>query len=395
MKRVLIILASLIQSCALSGWILPTHALSQTGSKGSSQPTELAISQDEFEQLASELQSTTYATRQLAIWRLRNLGDESVPVISALLQNASPDLSRLLIRTLGEFAANPNTAAGAKAVNVIRSIRDNEVGFRAESARDVLEAVGKFQSQQVESDLLMMGAIIPVGSPQILTVKNIHAEKYLIIDDRFQGAASDLRNVRWLEGIELVILRGRNINAEHFRVFSKMPSLRNLQIMDADLENKDLEPLREYTNLEKLEFIYSSVDNSAIQHLAGLPVWEAMRLFGTEMDREGYEQLVALQPDIDIIFGYGGYLGISSSTGLGTQVREVIPGGAAEQFGVLQGDIIRRVNGVEVREFADLQQELAKHRAGERIEIELTRITNAGPTEVTLDVELGKQYSLN
>ncbi len=64
-------------------------------------------------------------------------------------------------------------------------------------------------------------------------------------------------------------------------------------------------------------------------------------------------------------------LGIDLKEGI--YVAEAIRGGAADLAGIETGDIITKIGNREIREFANLKEELNKARPGDRVDIELYR----------------------
>lgn len=94
-----------------------------------------------------------------------------------------------------------------------------------------------------------------------------------------------------------------------------------------------------------------------------------------------------------------GYLGIygvtvtedvSSSYGYpqGVYVRETIENSGAKAAGIMQGDIICEVDGEDITDMTELTELLEHYKAGETIAVTVYRLSDAGYTEVTLDVTL-------
>lgn len=68
----------------------------------------------------------------------------------------------------------------------------------------------------------------------------------------------------------------------------------------------------------------------------------------------------------------------------GVYVAEVSDGSGAKAAGIEPGDVIIRVEGKKVHNMAELQENLAKHRPGDKVEVTILR----GKKEKTLDVTL-------
>lgn len=70
---------------------------------------------------------------------------------------------------------------------------------------------------------------------------------------------------------------------------------------------------------------------------------------------------------------------------VGILVREVHPGGPADNAGILPGDVITKYDGKVVQTLEGLKSAIAENKVGEVVEVELIR----GDTEFTLKLKLG------
>ncbi len=73
----------------------------------------------------------------------------------------------------------------------------------------------------------------------------------------------------------------------------------------------------------------------------------------------------------------------------GVYVANVIPGGAADDAGILKGDVIINVNGKAITTGADLTEALGQHRPGEKLAVVVNRSGKNKPFEVLLKNKLG------
>jgi Do/DeqQ family serine protease len=68
----------------------------------------------------------------------------------------------------------------------------------------------------------------------------------------------------------------------------------------------------------------------------------------------------------------------------GVFIGKVVPGGAAEAAGIKDEDVIISVDGVPVNSTAELQEQIGKHRPGDKVELVIKRDNKKKPYSVTL-----------
>ena len=98
-----------------------------------------------------------------------------------------------------------------------------------------------------------------------------------------------------------------------------------------------------------------------------------------------------------------GYLGVRMETvttelaeaygwPVGVYVYEVLPGSAAEEAGILSGDIITAINGRSVQTNTDLRNEITSYKAGTTVTIVLQRLDRGRFKEMEVEVKLGTNH---
>ena len=68
----------------------------------------------------------------------------------------------------------------------------------------------------------------------------------------------------------------------------------------------------------------------------------------------------------------------------GIFITDLVKGGAAEQGGIKVGDIIRKINGVNINSGSELQEQLSNYKPGDKIQVTYERNGTANTTQVTL-----------
>ncbi len=337
-------------------------------------------------QWIEQLSAPSFGARQMARIQLLRQQRDGLPDLEAALQRADADLSWRLISVLSDLAADPNAGPGPEALAVLQRTAKSPRSHLAELARRSLESLGYQQRLVVERELVQMGAFAGYANIQVITVANQELF-HLRVDEDFTGNSEDLRRLQWLHGIEMLILEGEQVDRQWLLQASKMPNLRILQLRRTRLNQEDLKQLHEFPRLETLELIYSPIGDESIDTLVELPVWGNLRLFGTRISSDGFSQLAEKLTDIELVFGRGGYLGVSIRDLNGVVISETIAGGAAQQGGLIPDDRLLAINQQPLLRFEDLRKELSKFAPGDSIEVLYER-TDLGSGRVVQDTAL-------
>ena len=101
-----------------------------------------------------------------------------------------------------------------------------------------------------------------------------------------------------------------------------------------------------------------------------------------------------------------GYLGIRGATigdemhevynmPYGIYVSEVVEGSAAEEAGLLSGDVIVKFDGTKISTYEELQQQLQYYSAGETVELQVQRPVNGNYENQKITITLGKRSEIS
>lgn len=78
----------------------------------------------------------------------------------------------------------------------------------------------------------------------------------------------------------------------------------------------------------------------------------------------------------------------------GVYISEVVKDSAAEKAGLRQGDIITALDGTKLTSMSELRSLLAGYKEGDKVEVKISRISNNGYEETTVEVTLGGQSTV-
>lgn len=344
--------------------------------------------------LVTKLAADNFTTREIAKAKLLELGSEIIGVLDENLPTADVDTSTQIFEIYSQFAIDPQSEATLQVVKSLKKLIATETSRNSILATQLLESIRELHSRRASRELALLGAGILTGIYPLNGRTGIEPQYFIEVNEGFRGTAQDLVWLQWLKEVELVVLRGPNIDGDYLKYLSEMPKLKKLLIRDTSIVSADLKWLTAIESLDHLEILYSPIDDSAINTLEGLSVWKSMRLFGTDISYEQGEALIKRLDGIEVQFGCGGFLGIQSDVQAArtSTVSETTPNGAAERAGIIPGDIITKIENEPINTFEEIRASLRKRRPSEKVVVELERTTFDGQMKVLeITVILGRQ----
>lgn len=405
-KPFICILVSVLSLCvfniAETSWAqVPSPANSPVAPSPTSPPAAHSAVTDEpvidrqlTAELVDKLSSDSFTTREITKAKLLELGPGVISVLDEKLPSADADASTQIFEIYSQFALEPQSEATRQVVKSLKKLIALETSRNSILAEKLLESIRELHSERATKELSALGAGVILGIYPLNGRTGLEQLYFIEVNEGFRGTAKDLAWLQWLTKVELVVLRGPNINGECLKYLSEMPRLRKLLIRDTSIVSADLLWLKDIESLDHIEILYTPIDDKCIDTLRGLSVWRSMRIFGTDISFEAGERLVKGLDGIEVQFGCGGFLGIQSDTlALRTStVSETTPNGAAEQAGIISGDIITKIDDEAIVTFEDIRSTLRKKRPGEKVVVELERSNLKGEMNVLqVNVVLGRQ----
>lgn len=354
--------------------------------------------QSSIERLIEDLNDSNFRRRQLARWKLEQTPLESIQAIEACLGGATYNSGAQLVDVLSSLATHADISVSIRARQVLLQYA-NRVSAIGRLADNSLRAIADLQEEQALQILSHHGARF--GSSYDLQLvfngkpppdpRDPRTEKdfAIVIDDSFTGDDEVVAWIQFLKSVDTVYFEGEHIHHQHFLAIADLPNIKKLKCKNVAVSQADLLLFKHFISLKILEIAYADIDDSYLTILGELPMSETLRLFGTQITAAGAQQLARQLDGIEIYCGKGGYLGISTHPS-NTEVLRVGTNSGAERAGIRGGDRLTHVDGVEISDMSDLRAQLAKHAAGDKVPIKLTRQTSLeGPRdELTVTVTL-------
>lgn len=318
-----------------------------------------------------DLRSESYSTRETASRKISRHLSESLPALIHAAESDLGDDSDSILQFLGFVGQDAISDDGKLAFECLKRIASERTTHRALVAQKVLESISIQMRDQAMERLRRTGITCENRYLSVLTrMKEIN--NALVIDQRFNGTASDLELLPWLFDVSFVKLEGPNIRRDVLALVAKMPKLNSLQIIETELTSADLECLKDAPDLELLEILYTPIDDAGIAMLEQIPIFGDLQLFGTQLSARGAKEVVDRIDTANVFVGRGGFLGITCEPS-SLLIREVIPDGPAYNAGIRTLDKLLKIDDVAISNFDELRRELAKSAAGEKVMVEFER----------------------
>lgn len=349
-----------------------------------------------FESVGSaieQLSAAEYSQRQAAYAYLKQRPEEAVPELRQRLIDHDLPVESIssALRLLSEWAADPLGGPTQDVLQTIEAVAESRQLESAAPATRLLRSLATdFASTAIEH-LEGLGANIGVEQVQVMTSASPH---YTIrIDEGFRGQDKDLLQMRWLSDVDVVKLQGREIGEHAIQAVARMPRVRILQLRNVRLDKQQLQLLCDNSDLETLELLYCQIDAAALPLLRLLPVSGNLRLFGTDLPPAEIAALEEELKGVHIVSGKGGFLGVQISPPSSTRIEAVTAGGAAEQAGLLPGDVLTHIGDAQLEDFESLRVQLANFAPGESVTLKWLRPTQVTPNKWE-SVEMSGQTTL-
>lgn len=137
---------------------------------------------------------------------------------------------------------------------------------------------------------------------------------------------------------------------------------------------------------------YSSYDVEGMGY--AIPISRAMPIITEIMNREvleEHEQGYLAITGNDVTEDVASYYNMP----IGVFINEVVEGGPADKAGLKPGDIITKINDIEITAISQLRDYVTSFRVGTKVDVTYMRNTDGKYEEATVTVTLGKKPDLN
>lgn len=350
---------------------------------------------EKLQQQIQNLKNPSYRTRQMAIWYLEQYPIQALPLLRAAGKTTDLNIGAEIVGMLSSQALLTDTKISVEAHEALKEIAGGTQSVTAVSqlAIDALDGIADRQELLAYQALTELNVEIDNLRLNINGAMQNEAgggATILHVKDDFLGNDEQLRMFRFLRSVDTAYLEGPAVSERMLREVLAMPGIKRLVLKGPAINKAMLQAIFDVRELEHLELVYAPVDDEIVDTLVDLPLVGSLRLFGTQISREGATRLKKELDGLDIYIARGGFLGVSTIQS-DLRVTKVLKGSGAEKAGILEDDIITHVNKKPIKVFDQLRAELANFSPGEKVEVVVERRELSELKTLTVDVTLGVQ----
>ncbi len=192
-------------------------------------------------------------------------------------------------------------------------------------------------------------------------------------------AAVALEALPELESVTLLELDLDQVDSSWLEAARKMPGLGQLRLRAGQLMPANLAGIENVHSLRHLMLENLELTAHDFALLETLPFLVSLNLKCCRFDVAEYRAFSSRASQLDATTTGNSFLGVRGPSligdleGGGCQISETVPGSAAESAGVLPGDLILAIDGVEIRVFTDLTLVISQRQPGDSITLQISR----------------------
>jgi hypothetical protein len=334
-----------------------------------------APSAEQLAELVKQLDADEFLTRDTAMLALQQAGPAALPALKPVLAGGSLEATSralYLLRQLG-LAADFDTQEQAWEMLSELAAR-KETPSLANRAAQTLEELAQRRAAQALAELKSLGA--KVAHSQAFGGLPIDDSALSIeLGDGFRGEDSDLRRLKWLRDVPILILNGDKATDAWVKQAAAMPNLEELHLYKAKISETGLAPLAEHPKIDQIGIYYTPVGDKVLAPLVKLPLLNVVKLYGTKVTAQGEENFKTASGLNKIDRRSGAFLGVGGLASLdGTcLISTVHSGSPADKAGLMPEDTVVRFGQDKVTTFDSLQDLIAQREIGEEVEVEVQR----------------------
>jgi hypothetical protein len=338
----------------------------QSGSDGRLSAEEPPANSVEY--WVSQLGHEHYLRRETASKKLVAAGPDAIPLLADAVRGGDLEVVERATKAIVEISIGRAPRDDGGAYERLNTLASQSVGRSASIARGAVQEIRTNRHSQARQALAAAG--IAVGMKEFV-IGAISQPKMLVqVDDAWNGDREALQWLAWLSGVDTARVSGRAVTPEVMEFIAQVPGLRSLAIVEGQIADEVLEPLTRMDRIENLDLRYVQLTDRQGDLIAAIPLRVSLNLMGTGISPEKVQSMRQALPGLQIDHRKGGFLGVTCIDNTDAcEIHTIVENGAAEEAGLIKGDVIVQIGEAKVQHFKDLQDAINEQLPGDEIDV--------------------------
>ncbi len=307
--------------------------------------------------LLRQLNSEDFQERLAAQRALRERVQASPELLAKMAREGSAEVSRRALRLLEQLFVNGDEQASVSAERLLMELAEaaDESTIAAQPAAEILAGHQDLRQQRAVAAIEKLGGKVDWAPDLFLLAARHNATR--------PKTEWELADIDWLRSIT-------QAGAASDEARTTIPR-RVGNVMITSRWSGGIEGLWHLSRLQHVD------------RLKVLTVTQKQLPDGQQLLPETVSRAVAGLSNAEVE-PRGPALGVRGEMLSYCRISEVLKGGAADQAGLREGDVVLSVNGDPIRHFADLIESIKERQTGETVEMKVQRFTEVATISVTL-----------
>jgi hypothetical protein len=317
------------------------------------------------------LDADEFLERETSMLALLDAGPMVLPELEPVLTGGSLEATSRAFFVVRQVGLTGDTEAQEKVSQLLADLAGRkEAPALARRAAAALAELNQQRSLKALAELEALGAKLvrldAGGGPFDEPVQSIE------IGDGFEGQEEDLRRLKWITDVPLLLLTGKKATDGWVKHAAAMPSLEKLHLYQAAITDGGLTPLAGNSTLRELGIYYVAVGDDVLKPLAKLPLLGFIKLYGTRVSALAVEKFRE-SSGVAVDQRRGAFLGVGCQNMEPCRISTVHPGSPAAKGGLLPEDEVLRFGGKAIKNFDALTEFLRYSDVDDTVEVEVLR----------------------
>jgi hypothetical protein len=324
--------------------------------------------ENSIEYWVSQLGHEHYLRREMASKKLIAAGPEAVPLLADAVREGDLEVVERAADAIVEIAIERLPRDDGGAYDRLTTLASQTVGRSASIAKGAAQQIRSHRHSQAREALAMAG--IAVGMKEFVIGAISQLKMLVQIDDAWNGDVAALQWLAWLNGIDTARVSGRAVTPEVMENVAQIPGLGSLAIVEGKIADEVLEPLTRMDRIDNLDLRYVQLTDRQGDLIAAIPLRVSLNLMGTGISPEKVQAMRQVLPGLQIDHRRGGFLGVTCMDNTDVcRINTIVKNGAAEEAGLIEGDVIVQIGEARIQHFKDLQKAINEQLAGDEVEV--------------------------